>query len=146
VKRARKPAGRLTQAERDRLLNAAKAADAGVQPGERCGNPMLDAERRRTLCGAPAVAEREVPFDFSDAKVRTTFCAKHAAAVDANGGEMKIDRSAADAAHDAEVRARWDAEQAKLPSHERRTLEQAEAEEEAHVGRQLRRGRDRGEL
>jgi hypothetical protein len=50
------------------------------------------------------------------------------------------------ASHDAEVRARWDAEQAKLPPHERRTLEQAEADDEAHMGRQLRAGRDRGDL
>ena len=50
------------------------------------------------------------------------------------------------ARHDAIVRAKWDAEQAKLPPHKRRTLEQAEADEEAHMGRKLRRAAKRGDL
>ena len=145
MKRAKKLAGRLTQEERDRLTTAAKAVDAGVRPGERCGNPVLDAKKRGTLCLKPAVAEREVPTGHGAEKVKMTFCAKHVAAIDANGGEVKCDREAAD-----EALARWDAEQAKLPPHERRTFDQAlndeqakaEAEEEAHMGRQLRRGRD----
>ncbi len=50
------------------------------------------------------------------------------------------------ARHDADVRARWDAEQAKLPPAQRRTYDEASADEEAHMGRQLRRGRDWGLL
>jgi hypothetical protein len=43
------------------------------------------------------------------------------------------------AEHDAEVRARWDAKQAKLPPHMRRTWDQACADEEAHMARALQR-------
>ena len=111
--------------------------------------PFVDAKKRGTLCLTPAIVEREVPTGYGAEKVKMTFCAKHNAAIDANSGEVKADREAAD-----EAQARWHAEQAKLPPHERRTFDQAleqaeaeaEAEEEAHMGRQLRRGRDWGEL
>jgi hypothetical protein len=49
-------------------------------------------------------------------------------------------------AHNAEVRTRWDAEQAKLPPHQRRTLEQAEADDEEHMGSALRAAARRGDL
>lgn len=41
--------------------------------------------------------------------------------------------------HDVIVRARWDAKQAALPPEKRRTWEQACADDEAHMGRALRR-------
>ena len=48
------------------------------------------------------------------------------------------------AKHDVDAKARWEAEQARLPLHQRRTLEQAEADEEAEMGRKLRRSRKQG--
>jgi len=50
------------------------------------------------------------------------------------------------ARHDVIARAKWDAEQAKLPPHKRRTLEQAAADEEAHMGRRLRGAARKGDL
>jgi|HubBroStandDraft_6_1064221.scaffolds.fasta_scaffold236706_3 hypothetical protein len=119
----------------------------GVLPGERCGNPVLDAEKRGTMCLKPAVAEREVPTGFGDEKIALTFCAKHAAAIDANGGEMKCDREAADKADDAKAAATRAAKQAKLPPHKRRTVAQENADDDDRLARAVHRARGtRGEL
>jgi hypothetical protein len=50
------------------------------------------------------------------------------------------------ARYDVIERAKWEADQAKLPRHKRRTLEQAEADEEQHMGRALRGAAKRGDL
>ena len=44
------------------------------------------------------------------------------------------------------MRARWEEEQAKLLPEKRRTLEQAEADDEEHMGRALRKAAKRGDL
>ena len=85
MKRAKR--SRLTQADRDALRAAAKVADRG----ERCAHHVLDNEKRASICGKPAVAERDISTGDGDEKVCLTFCAEHVAAVDANGGEIKIE-------------------------------------------------------
>jgi hypothetical protein len=83
---------------------------------------VLDAEKRARVCGEPATTTRTVYGEKLDA------CAACAASIDAQGDEPKARRLAPEpqpfdmAAHDAEVRRRWDVEQAKLPPHKRRTL------------------------
>lgn len=96
------------------------------------------------ICGVPATTTREIEgVDFAA-------CASCAAAVDARQASAEPFARVASpeemARHDADVRARWDAEQAKLPPAQRRTYDEASADEEAHMGRQLRRGRDWGLL
>jgi hypothetical protein len=111
----------------------------------RCGLPVVDAEKRAMICGAPATTTREIEgIDFAA-------CPGCAAAVDAKQGTgaqpfARVASSEEMARHDADARARWDAEQAKLPPAQRRTYDEASADDEAHMGRQLRRGRDRGLL
>lgn len=95
-----------------------------MKRGDNCSAPVLDAEKRATMCPAPAVAERMVLGTM------LTFCKTHIEEIEAK--------------EQAEVRARWDEEQAKLPLGERRTWEQACADEEARMKLKPRRSRRKG--
>jgi hypothetical protein len=111
-----------------------------IGPG--CNMPVLDSQRRAKLCGARATTTRKLDgIDFSA-------CADCAAAVDASAakGEAYTGRSLAPDDLDAKLKAKWDAEQAKLPPHKRRTWEQALDDDERRHGRALRRARKRGDL
>ncbi len=113
--------------------------------GPICRFPVIE-EGRTRACGAPTTTTREV------GGVTHPACERCATALDAKivGGALPrvhdFTTPEGQAQHDAAVRARWDAEQAKLPLAERRTFEQAIADDEGHLGRRLRRGRDTGVL
>ena len=120
--------------------NGGKRTDPSATTGARCKLPVLDAKRRARVCGAPATTTREITGNTIAA------CESCATALDtkiASGALPKahdLSTPEGQARHDADVRARWDAEQAKLPPAKRRTYEQASDDDEAHMGRQLRRG------
>ena len=57
-----------------------------MKRGDRCAAPVLDAEKRAKLCGKPATTERDVATGEGDERVKLTFCAEHAAELDAKGG------------------------------------------------------------
>src|SRR5215468_5367198 len=103
--------------------------------GKRCQFPVIDADLRARVCGKPATSTRAV--DGVDLDV----CDRCATCIDAQGRDPKARRGEPPpfdmVAHEADVRRRWDAEQAKLPPEQRRTLDEAEADEEAHMGRAL---------
>ena len=60
-----------------------------VQMGDTCAFPVADKQKRASLCLKPATAARWVPTGFGDEKIDMTFCAKHNAAIDAHGGDIK---------------------------------------------------------
>lgn len=114
---------------------AANVDAQGVEPKARreappprtCVAGIRDKKGER-LCGTPATVEYPTPTREGHPPVTTPFCAAHAPSA--------IDAKAA--------RAAWDAKQAKLPPGKRRTWEQACADDEAHLGRALRRAGKRG--
>ncbi len=63
-----------------------------VEPGDRCAHPVLDAKKRASICGKPATAIRVMPTGHGVDTVDMTYCAEHAAAIDAKD-------TAADDAH-----------------------------------------------
>ncbi|MFT3768507.1 MAG: hypothetical protein QM820_23925 [Minicystis sp.] len=109
------------------------------RPGERCGHPVLDAQKRAKICGKPATAERTYEG------IEWALCAAHAASFDTTGDMMATPELPTVSEETASrIRAKWEAEQAKLPPHKRRTWEQACDDEEQDMGRKLRRSRRKG--
>jgi hypothetical protein len=118
-------------------------------PGEPlppCQHPAPNEADPAKLCGAWAECARVV--DGAMLKV----CVRHAGDVDAqrNPRHHHTDPLRPTPEEREEERrmqnARWDAEQAKLPPHKRRTMEQADADDEADMGRKLRRASRKGVL
>ncbi|MFT3768512.1 MAG: hypothetical protein QM820_23955 [Minicystis sp.] len=108
-------------------------------PVLQCHAPVLDAKGRAKLCTTPGATTRTVEG------VSLTYCWRHADEIDvkAKPGPEPTPPAPADDG-ESRIRARWEAEQAKLPPHKRRTWEQACADEEQDMGRKLRASRKNG--
>jgi hypothetical protein len=125
-----------------------------MMAGDRCGLPIMDAQNHARICGAPATTTRTVRG------VKFTTCGTCAAAVDAQGPDDYTARRispplppwpdapappAPAPIDDTKARARFEARQAKLPPHKRRTWEQAGAADDEDLARALRKaGKDGG--
>lgn len=108
-------------------------------PAIQCHAAITDSKGRAKLCDVPGKVSRTVEG------VALTYCYKHADEIDAKQSAAPAPSPPTDHdAIDAAARAKWDAKQAKLPPHERRTWEQGLADEEADMGRKLRAARKHG--
>ncbi|MFT3775241.1 MAG: hypothetical protein QM820_58580 [Minicystis sp.] len=116
--------------------------------GPRCEYPVKRPNARgnaRDFCELPATRSRPGSGRAGNC---FWFCTDHAEQYDAEQKEREkagpeLTPPAADET-ESRIRAKWEAEQAKLPPGKRKTWEQACAEEEQDMGRKLRASRKRG--
>jgi hypothetical protein len=107
----------------------------------RCGMPVVDAQRRATVCGGKATTERTL---YGVAFLSCAECAAHIDAATARGEESKARELVPLSPEDAALRVKWEQEQQKLPPGKRRTWEQALDDDAKRMGQRPRRGRKRG--
>jgi hypothetical protein len=114
-----------------------------TEPAPLCRFPLADEEK---LCSSPAECARIVDGAM------LTCCVRHAVEIEPQRNPRRhitdpLRPNQEEREEEERMqRAAWDASQAVLPPHKRRTLEQADADDEADMGRGLRRASWKGGL